>query len=109
MKVRILILAAALIPSALYAQDKPVDDKATIQQLQDQVKALKDQIATKDIQLSNLRMSLLQTQAGQVSADKQKAISDLQALHPGMRWDDRSGSMVPIPPAPVSAAPAAKK
>jgi TolA-binding protein len=111
MKVRYLILAAALIPGVLYAQDKPVDDKATIQQLQDQVKTLKDQISAKDIQLSDLRMQLLQTQAGQVSADKQKAIQDLQASHPGMRWDDRSGSMVPIPTAPTTppAAPAVKK
>ena len=98
MKVRILILAAALLPGILYAQDKPVDDKAKVTQLESEVKSLKDQIATQDILISNLKMQVLQSQAGQVSAEKQKAIAELQAAHPGMRWDESSGRLVPIPP-----------
>lgn len=105
MKLRILILAVALIPSALYAQDKPVDDKAKVMQLEAEVKQLKDTVATDAILISNLRMSVLQSQAGQVSAEKQKAIADLQAAHPGMRWDETSGKMVPIPPPAKPEAP----
>ena len=88
MKVRYFILAAALIPSALYAQQSPVplpNDKAKIAQLEAEVTNLQDQVAEKDIVISNLQMSLLQSQAGQVTATKQKAIADLQASHPGMR------------------------
>jgi hypothetical protein len=87
----------------------PVDDKAKIAQLEDQVNALKDQVAEKDIVISNLQMSLLQSQAGQVSATKQKAIADLQASHPGMRYDENSGKLVPIPPPPPPAKPEAPK
>lgn len=90
--------------SVLFAQQspKPVEPAATVtvQQLEAQVKDLQDQVAEKDIQISNLQMSLLQSQAGQVSATKQKAIADLQSSHPGMRWDEQTGKMVPIPQPP---------
>ncbi len=87
----------------------PVSEKPTVQQLESEVKSLKDQLATQSILISNLKMQVLQSQAGQVQSEKQKAITDLQASHPGMRWDEQSGNLVPIPPPPPAKSEVPKK
>ena len=110
LKFVVLILCALSVSAR--AQQSPVppsNDKAKIAQLEAEVTNLQDQVAEKDIVISNLQMSLLQSQTGQVTATKQKAIADLQASHPGMRYDENSGKLVPIPAPPAPAKPEAPK
>lgn len=93
-------MKAPAAPAAPPAPVVPPPPVATAPQLESQVKELQDQLNEKDIQITNLQMQLLNLQAGQVSATKQKAIADLQASHPGMRWDENAGRLMPIPPPP---------
>lgn len=78
--------------------------------LKQQVADLEDQLAERDIVISNLRMMLLQNQATPVATQRNEAVKTLEARHPGMHWDDAQQKLVPTPaPAPAPAKPAARK
>lgn len=71
--------------------------------------ALKDENATLRIQIANLKFAMLQGQATPFVSDKQKAIQELVAAHPGMEWSDAQNKLVPTPkPAEAPNKPAAK-
>lgn len=75
----------------------------------EEVTALKDENATLRIQIANLKFAMLQGQATPIVSDKQKAIQELVAAHPGMQWSDAQNKLVPTPkPAEAPNKPAAK-
>lgn len=75
----------------------------------EEVTALKDENATLRIQIANLKFAMLQGQATPIVSDKQKAIQELVAAHPGMEWSDAQNKLVPTPkPAEAPNKPAAK-
>lgn len=71
--------------------------------------ALKDENATLRIQIANLKFAMLRGQATPIVSDKQKAIQELVAAHPGMEWSDAQNKLVPTPkPAEAPNKPATK-
>lgn len=124
LKFAILLLTLGIAPLTLHAQTAepptstgpaahitpggaPPDAAALKQQVAD----LEDQLAERDIVISNLRMMLLQNQATPVATQRNEAVKTLEARHPGMHWDDAQQKLVPTPaPAPAPAPkPAARK
>jgi hypothetical protein len=65
----------------------------------DRISQLQNENAVLRLQVSNLQSMMIRSQANDalktLESDHAKAVSDLERLNPGMKWDDQQGKLVP--------------
>lgn len=73
----------------------PAASPTTLDQSNATIKSLKNENATLRIQISNLQMSLVQSEGRNVTEGRKTAIKELEGLNPGMHWDEARGGLLP--------------
>jgi NAD(P)-dependent dehydrogenase (short-subunit alcohol dehydrogenase family) len=93
-----LFILAVLVASPALAQT--AKEPKNLDEAKAEIKQMTEALAEAKLALYTARMNVVQCQANPILSDRQNAIKEIEALHPGKHWDDRIGALVDTPPAP---------